>query len=102
MNIGDVITIKNKAGLLKVRIEKELDLSEVTRCLGDDRIPDLVRPRLEYHKGSYGEHLVTLCGNLTKTPFNMYLLHIEDYGEKPKCYLGVCDDTEETVFETMC
>lgn len=102
MKPGDIVTIKNKAGMLRVRLEKELSLEDVTKCLGDDKIPDLVRPRFEYHKGSnYGDHLVTLCGNLSTTPFHMYLMYISDYGDLPRCYLGVCDDTESDIFETV-
>lgn len=103
MKVGDIVTIRNNAGMLRVRIEKELSLRDVGRCLGDDKIPDLQRPRLEYHKGTnWGGHLITLCGNLDKTPFNMYLLHITVYDDEPTCYLGVCDDTEEDIFETVC
>lgn len=102
MKVGDIVSIKNKAGILKIRIEKELSLEDVTKGIGDDKIPSLNRPRLEYHKGTnYGEHLVTLCGDLTTTPFNIYLMHIIDYMDKPMCYLGVCDDTEESIFETQ-
>lgn len=102
MKPGDIVTIKNKAGMLRVRIEKELSLEDITKCTGDDKIPDLTRPRLEYHKGTnWGGHLITLCGNLETTPFNMYLLHITDYGDRPTCYLGVCDNIEEDIFETV-
>ena len=102
MKVGDVITIKNQAGMLRVRIEKELRLEDVTKGLGDDKIPNLNRPRLEYHKGSsYGDHLVSLCGNLDTTPFTIYLMHITSYGDRPSCYLGVCDDTEQDIFETI-
>lgn len=102
MKVGDIVTIKNKAGMLKVRIEKELALEDVTKGIGDDRIPDLVRPRLEYHSSSgWDGSLVTLCGNLNTTPFTMYLMHIESLYDKPKCYIGVCDDTEAGIFETM-
>lgn len=101
MKVGDIVTIKNAAGLLRIRIEKELDLRDVTRGIGDDKLPGFTRPRLEYHAGPYGEHLVTLCGDLTSTPFNIYLMHITDHLDKPACYLGVCDDTEEKVFETV-
>lgn len=101
MKIGSVIVIKNPAGALNVRIEKELSLEDVTKGLGDDKIPDLVRPRLEYHKGSYGEHLITLCDNEGGFPFKMYIVHIHDWGDKPTCYLGVCDETEDSVFETV-
>ena len=102
MKVGDIVTITNKAGMLKVRIEKELTLEDMAKGIGDDRIPDLERPRLEYHRGtSWGGQLITLCGNLDTTPFNMYLLHITDYYDKPKCYLGTCDNSEETIFETV-
>lgn len=102
MKTGDVITIKNKAGMLRVRIEKELSLEEVSKGIGDNKIPDLNRPRLEYHNGTgWNGHLVTLCGNLDVLPFNLYLLHIADYDDKPRCYLGVCDNSEEDLFETV-
>lgn len=101
MKPGDIVTIKNRAGMLKVRIEKELALEDVTRGIGDDKLPSFNRPRVEYHKGRYGEHLITLCGDLTTVPFNMYLMHIDGYDDKPSCYLGVCDDTEQDVFETV-
>lgn len=102
MKVGDIVIIKNKAGMLKVRIEKELSLEDVTKGVGDDKIPDLIRPRLEYHASSnYGGAVVTLCGNLNATPFAMYLMHIDGLYDKPKCYLGVCDDTEEAIFETV-
>lgn len=101
MKIGDTVTIKNKAGMLKVRIEKELRLENIANGIGEDKLPGFNKPRLEYHKGPYGEHLVTYCGDLTGTPFNMYLMHIVDYDDKPKCYLGVCDDAEQNIFETM-
>lgn len=100
MKIGDIVTIKNQAGMLRVRIEKELSLRDITRGIGDDRLPGFNKPRLEYHEGSYGEHLVTYCGDLNDTPFNIYLMHIVDYEDKPKCYLGVCDETEQCVYVT--
>ena len=101
MKNGDIITIKNKAGMLKIHIEKELSLRDVTMGLGDDKIPSLQKPRLEYHKGPYGQHLVTLCGDLDATPFNIYLMHINDCDDTPKCYLGVCNNTEQDIFETV-
>ena len=57
---GDTIKIRNKVGILTVHIIREMDMRDVTRCLGDDRLPDLVKPRLEVH--TCGEStLVTLC-----------------------------------------
>lgn len=101
MNVNDVISIKNRAGLLNIRIVKELSLREVTMGIGDDKLPGLPRPRLEYHKSPRGDHLITLCGDCSTTPFNMYVLHIDCYDNPPRCYLGVCDNDEADVFETV-
>lgn len=100
MKIGDTVTIKNQAGMLTVRIIKELRLEDITKGIGDDKLPGFSKPRLEYHKGICGDHLITYCGDLNTVPFNMYLMHIVDYEDKPKCYLGVCDDTEQSVYVT--
>lgn len=101
MNIGNIVTIKNKAGMLKVRIVKQLSLQDITRGIGDDKLPGFNKPRLEYHNGPYGQQLITYCGDIDKIPFNMYLMYINNYGEDVKCYLGVCDDDEQDVFETV-
>lgn len=102
MKVGDIVRIKNRAGMLSLHIDKELDFGDVVRGVGDDKLPQLIKPRLEYHKGTgWGGHLVTLCDGIEIPPFNMYLLHITDYDEKPKCYLAVCNDSEQDIFETV-
>lgn len=103
MKVGDIVTIKNKAGMLQVRIEKELDFYDVTRGIGDDKLPSLIRPRLEYHESTgWGGQLITLCDESSNFPLNMYLLNITDCDDKPKCYLGVYTQTEQDIFETVC
>lgn len=103
MKKGDIVRIKNNAGILTVRIEKELSLSGVTRGIGNDKIPELKKPRLEYHQGKYGAHLVTLCDNPEKFPFNMWVMYCTGYCAPPRVFLGVCDNSEEdeNVFETI-
>lgn len=102
MKVGDIVTIKNRAGMLRVCIEKELDFREVTMGIGDDKLRSFSRPRLEYHKGTgWGGQLITLCDANDELPFYMYMLHITDCDDKPKCYLGVCADTENDIFETV-
>lgn len=105
MEIGDIVTIKNSAGMLRVVIEKELDFRNVSMGVGDDKLPGFIRPRLEYHKGTgYGGQLITLCegNNDDVSPFfYMYLLHITDCDDKPKCYLGFCNESEKDIFETV-
>jgi hypothetical protein len=105
MKVGDIITIKNDAGMLRVHIEKELSMREVTMHVGDDKIPSLTNPRLEYHRGTgWGGHLITLCDEKHEKqtfPFNIYLLHIDGCYDLPRCFLGVCHGSEEDVFETV-
>ena len=100
-NAGDVIKIRNKVGILTVHIIKELDIRDVARCLGDDRLPDLVKPRLEVH--TCGEStLVTLCDRKDEMPQDMYIVVIEPW-EDPKVYLGEFREAENDgmVFETV-
>ena len=99
--MGDTIKIRNKSGILTVHIIKELDIRDVARCLGDDRLPDLKKPRLEVH--TCGEStLVTLCQRSDEFPQNMYIVVVEPY-EKPTVYLGEFREAEndEMVFETV-
>lgn len=98
---GETIKIRNKVGILTVHIIREMDMRDVTRCLGDDRLPDLVKPRLEVH--TCGEStLVTLCQRSDEFPQNMYIVVVEPY-ENPKVYLGEFREAEEDemVFETV-
>ena len=99
--MGDTIKIRNKSGILTVHIIKELDIRDVTRCLGDDRLPDLKKPRLEVH--TCGETtLVTLCERKDEKPQDMYIVDIEPW-EEPKVYLGEFREAEsdEMVFSTV-
>ena len=101
MNKGDTIKIRNKVGILTVHIIRELDMQDVARCLGDDRLPDLVKPRLEVH--TCGEStLVTLCERSDEFPQNMYIVVVELH-EKPTVYLGkfIDPEDEEIMFETV-
>lgn len=99
MKPGDIVTIKNNCGLLNIRIEKALDFYDVMRGVGHDKLPAFNKPRLEYHEGGYPNSLVTICERTDELPFNIYLLLIYPE-EKPECYLGVCDRTEDDVYET--
>lgn len=100
-NPGDTIRIRNKSGTLTVHVIKELDMQDVARCMGNDQLPDLEKPRLEVH--TCGETtLVTLCERRDDFPQKMYVVSIEPW-EDPKVYLGEFREAEndETVFETV-
>lgn len=98
---GDTIKIRNKSGILTVHIIREMDMRDVARCMGNDCLPDLEKPRLEVH--TCGETtLVTLCERKEGWPKNMYIVVIELW-EDPKVYLGEFREAEdeEMVFETV-
>lgn len=102
MKSGDIVKIRNKAGLLTLKIERELSLWDVSRGIGEDKLPEMKRPRLEYHQGQYDEHLVTLCDESGGLPNKMYVLHCTDYAP-PLAFLGVFEKSEEdkNIFETI-
>ena len=102
MKSGDIVKIRNNAGLLMLKIERELSLLDVSRGIGDDKLPEMKHPRLEYHQGKCGEHLVTLCDQTGGLPGKMYVLHCTDYAP-PLVFLGVFEKSEEdeNIFETI-
>ena len=99
MKSGDIVKIRNKAGLLTLKIERELSLLDVSRGIGDDKLPEMKHPRLEYHQGQYGEHLVTLCDESGGLPNKMYCTD----SAPPLVFLGVLEKSEEdeNIFETI-
>lgn len=86
--------IRNSAGVLTVRAERELSLRDVFFGIGDDKIPAMTRPRLEIHSGGdhWGGMLVTLSDR-DDADKGMYVIEIPaDYdGGKPRAWLGRYD-----------
>ena len=71
MKTGEIVKIRNAAGILTVKLEKELSLQDVTRGIGDDKIPELKRPRFEFHRGKCGSHIGMAKPNVIE-PINIY------------------------------
>jgi hypothetical protein len=99
MKEQDIIKIRNSAGILDVKLVKQLDLKDVTRGFCED-MDFYGRCRFEFHKKNSDEMIVTLCerdSNATK----MIVAHIE-YGEVT-IFLGEMIGTEqdEMIFETI-
>lgn len=86
--------IRNSAGVLTVRAERELSLRDVFTGRGDDKIPAMTRPRLEIHSGGdhWGGMLVTLSDRDDDDKV-MYVIEIPaDYdGGKPRAWRGRYD-----------
>ena len=82
--------IRNSAGVLTVRAERELSLRDVFQGMGDDKLPEMERPRLELHKNErYNGWLVTLSDRDCEG--TMYVLEFSDFGDGVKAYLGEYD-----------
>lgn len=99
MKEQDIIKIRNAAGILDVKLVKQLDLGDVTR--GFCKEMDFQgRCRLEFHKKSCDEMVVTLCERNSDAT-KMIVAHI-DYGEVT-VFLGEMIGTEqdEMIFETI-
>lgn len=82
--------IRNSAGVLTVKAERELSLRDVFLCMGDDKLPEMKRPRLELHKSEHvGGWIVTLSDRGCEG--TMYVLEFSDSGDGVKAYLGEYD-----------
>lgn len=97
--------IRNKAGILTIKIIRELHRRDIFRCLGDDRLPSMAQPRLEVHKNKHNETtVITLCDNKSDgPPYDVYLVELGAYDDYPSIYFGQFENTEQPddVFETM-
>lgn len=82
--------IRNSAGVLTLKAQRELSLRDVFHGRGDDRLPAMKRPRLELHKSEHvGGWIVTLSDRDCEG--TMYVLEFSDFGDGVKAYLGEYD-----------
>ena len=83
--------IRNSAGVLTAKVERELNIREVFYGIGDDAIPGMKRPRLEVHaeSGHWGGMLVTLSDRDFGKDDIMYVIEIpaDCYDCKPSAWL---------------
>lgn len=70
---GSVIKIKNKAGVLLVNVCEKLNMRDITMGIGDNKLPPIQKPRLEFHRRDDGIMLVTLCNRQDEYPCDMFL-----------------------------
>ena len=99
MKEQDIIKIRNSAGILDVKLIKQLDLKDVARGFSED-MDFQGRCRLEFHKKSSDEMIVTLCERNSDAT-KMIVAHI-DYGEVT-VFLGetIGSEKDEMIFETV-
>lgn len=101
MNAGNKIFIRNKAGKLTVELVRQMSLVDVTRGLGDDKLPPMERPRLEFHKRRNGDRVVTLCNRDNELPGTMYVAFLSEW-DTTEVWEGRYseDEEDELIFET--
>ena len=99
MKEQDIIKIRNKCGVLNVRLVKELNLRDVTRGYCEE-LEFNGRLRMEFHQKYNDDNIITLCersANSTK----MIVARIE-YGTI-SVFLGemLGSEEDEMIFETV-
>lgn len=101
MEAGDKIYIRNRAGKLTVELVNKLCLEDVAQGAGDDGLPSIQRPRLEFHKKHGGDRIVTLSDRAQKLPGIIYVAFLNDF-EKTEIWEGRFDNGEEyeLIYET--
>lgn len=102
MKSGDEIYIRNSAGKLTVRLHRRLSLNDVSKALGEDKLPTIEVPRWEFHEDRHGTHLITLNDASKELPGTMYVAIWEQF-EKPEIWEGFFETTEEEerIYETI-
>lgn len=98
--------IRNSAGVLTAKVERELNIREVFYGIGDDAIPEMKRPRLEVHaeSGHWGGMLVTLSDRESGKDDIMYVIEIpaDCYDCKPSAWLcRIGTEQPEDAYVTM-
>lgn len=98
--------IRNSAGVLTAKVERELNIREVFYGIGDDAIPGMKRPRLEVHaeSGHWGGMLVTLSDRDSGKDDIMYVIEIpaDCYDCKPTAWLcRIGTEQPEDAYVTM-
>lgn len=83
-SVGDIIKLKNNAGVFKVEIKRKIPTTDAIRGFDDDMTFD-GKMRLEVHHKDYGEYIITMTSREESN----------DTGKIIVCWLDTCNDTVE-------
>ena len=99
MKEQDIIKIRNKCGVLNVRLVKELNLRDVTRGYCEE-LEFNGRLRMEFHQKHNDDNIITLCERSVNST-KMIVARIE-YGAI-SVFLGemLGSEEDEMIFETV-
>ena len=83
-SIGDIINLRNDAGIFKVEIKSKIPTMDAIRGSADDMVFK-GKMRLEVHRRVYGEYIITMTSREESN----------DTGKIIVCWLDVCNDEVE-------
>ena len=83
-NIGDIIKLKNDAGVFKVEIKRKMETNQAIQGYDDDCRFD-GKMRLEVHHRDYGEYIIAMTSREESN----------DTGRIIVCWLDTCNDEVE-------
>ena len=83
-NIGDIIKLRNDAGVFQIQIKSKIPTTDAIRGVADDMMFD-GKMRLEVHHRDYGEYIITMTSREASS----------DEGKIIVCWLDTCNDTVE-------
>ena len=82
--VGDIIKLKNDAGVFQVEIKSKIPAEDAIRGFADDMVFE-GKIRLEVHHRDYGEYIITMTSSEESN----------DIGKIIVCWLDTCNDEVE-------
>ena len=83
-NIGDIVKLRNDAGVFQVEIQSKIPTTDAIRGFSDDMVFE-GKMRLEVHNRDYGEYIITMTNREESN----------DTGRIIVCWLDICNDKVE-------
>lgn len=102
-SIGDIIKLKNDAGVFQVEIKGKIPAGDAIRGCADDMVFE-GKMRLEVHHRNYGEYIITMTSReASKDTGKIIVCCLDTCHDEVAYYLGqiVQYEEKEDVFELM-
>ena len=102
-NVGDVIKLRNSAGVFQIEIQSEISTMDAIRGFSDDMLFE-GKMRLEVHHKDCCEYIITMTSREeSKSSGKIIVCWLDDYNYRIEYYLGKIIQYEEKddVFELM-
>ena len=102
-DIGDIIKLRNDAGVFQVKIQSKIPTTDAIRGFSDDMVFE-GRMRLEVHRGGFSEYIITMTSREEfKSSGKIIVCFLDTYHDKVEYYSGkiVQYEEEDDEFELM-